>query len=144
MEWSDAYTVTLISTGVSAVVSFGVARYTMERNDYQRNIERLCERIEVVSAKAENYWMSSGSNPSLERAITSQFQYISNDICDLHKWLMGRNGVEDKLIDFRQQATGGGFQEAMRPAEPGRTGNIRQCSESLRSAIKLCKPKFFI
>ena len=129
--------------GVSASVSFFVAKITIKNGYYENKIDSICKNIQYITEKAAAYWSTEGNDPPIERRINSTFLTINSEILELKVKLVNRYHIESKLRQLRREVTGGSFESPQKDPEPGRVNLIEERADELRSLIKKCKPKYF-
>lgn len=138
-DWDVKYTAALISSVVSASLSYFISTTVSKSNILQIKVSNICNRIESIIIIASIYWKKPGNDPDAETRLKAELQCIAHDIFDFNKKDLKENNVDVKLIMLRKDITNGDFECKNKKADPQREKNIAESAHAFRDAIKLCK-----
>lgn len=142
MTQDNTTLILFVTTTWSGIVSFAVAKWTLNSQNHLNNIGGIIKLIEGTNSAARAYWLSSGRHQVVESKIKYKLFKLSSEIeivFSKQKDLLKK--LNTKNIEFRKEITGGQFESEGRLDEHGRASHIQETTQEMITLINDNKKK---
>lgn len=136
MTSNNTTLIVLLTTAWSGIVSFAVAKWTLNKQNHLNDIGAVVKLIERTNSSAQAYWLSSGRKHIVEAKLKNMTYKLGSEIGRVfpnQKGLLSK--LEAKNKDFRKEITGGPFETKGRLEEHGRASLIQETSQEMITLI---------
>lgn len=140
LKMQDNTIIFILCTIWSGIVAYGVANHKLNKQERINEIKDIVKLVYRLSSSAQAFWLSDGRNTIAESKLKDKLLRLTTEIQDVFSDRPEQRGkLLKKNITFRQEITGGTFENKDRPIETGRASNIQEMALDLIIDIKNIK-----